>query len=279
MSSRTPELSTRYWRRHTLRRMADTFVLFADMLGFAALVEAAPEAIDSLTPTFAPHEPMTLLYRGTGDTGPPPAELLKRRFAGFHSILEDHVRRFMGDGIASVVFSDSAFIQLDSVSNLGVLAGSLMRSLLAEGVPVRMGMACGTFRALRFSYDNTPLSRMHASQFLGTGVVRAHAAEQSGVQAMKILLHPSVVPHVSEVTFGDWVLKTLPIDPATSTASHELNYVTPRYDSSAQKIITDVTAITRSVEKMMRTASPDKRGYYQNTLAALARMHDQWTGT
>lgn len=56
---------------------------------------------------------------------------------------------------------------------------------------MRAGIAYGTFAAVRFRSDVTLDGSDHAAHFLGTGVVRAHAAETCGIKGIRILLHPS----------------------------------------------------------------------------------------
>jgi hypothetical protein len=78
-----------------------TFILFVDMLGFAALVEKEGDELNELSPIFTGVE----LY------SPSPAEsLLGYRFINFHRCLNQARVRLqeMGEGTA-IVFSDSAF--------------------------------------------------------------------------------------------------------------------------------------------------------------------------
>jgi hypothetical protein len=62
-----------------------------------------------------------------------------------------------------------------------------------------MGIGYGTFAALRFRSDITVDSGDHAAQFLGTAVVRAHAAETCGIKGLRILIHPSVMPLLNDI--------------------------------------------------------------------------------
>ena len=64
---------------------------------------------------------------------------------------------------------------------------------LARGVPMRMGIASGSFEAVRFRSDITLDGGDHAAHFLGSAVVRAHATESCGIKGCRILLHPSAV--------------------------------------------------------------------------------------
>ena len=72
------------------------------------------------------------------------------------------------------------------------VSGQLMRRLVKDEVPVRMGIGQGTFLVLRFRADVSLTIGEYAAQFLGTAVVRAHMAEKCGLKGMRVLLHPSV---------------------------------------------------------------------------------------
>jgi hypothetical protein len=161
-----------------------TIVLFVDILGFASLVEEQGDLLDDLSPIFTGAE----LY------SPTPAEsLLGYRFVNFHRCLNE--ARFdlqkLGAGTA-IVFSDCGFFRIDSVEEAIEVARQLMFRLVNCGVPVRMGMAKGSFRMLRVMTDTSQHVSFHMSQFLGTGIVRAYLAEQCGLSGLRILLHPNL---------------------------------------------------------------------------------------
>jgi hypothetical protein len=163
-----------------------TFILFVDMLGFAALVERDGDALNELNPIFTGVE----LY------SPSPAEsLLGYRFINFHRCLNQARVRLqeMGAGTA-IVFSDSAFLRMDTLDNAIHLARTLMFELVTSEIPVRMGLARGSYRMLRFLTDSSAQVSFHMSQFLGTGIVRAHQTECCGVPGLRILLHPDLEP-------------------------------------------------------------------------------------
>ena len=48
------------------------------------------------------------------------------------------------------MFSDSAFLRMDSIENAVHIARTLMFDLVTSEVPVRMGLARGSYRMLRF---------------------------------------------------------------------------------------------------------------------------------
>lgn len=163
-----------------------TFILFADLLGFAALVEKEGEELNTLSPIFTGVE----LY------SPSPAEsLLGYRFINFHRCLNQAriSLQHIGTGTA-IVFSDSAFFRIDTLDNAIDLARMLMFELVTSGTPARMGLARGSYRMLRFLTDSSAHVSFHMSQFLGTGVVRAYETERCGVPGLRILLHPNLEP-------------------------------------------------------------------------------------
>ena len=163
-----------------------TFILFVDMLGFASLVEQEGEDLDELNPIFTGVE----LY------SPSPADsLLGYRFINFHRCLNQARVRLqeMGAGTA-IVFSDSAFLRIDTLENAIGLARTLMFELVTSEIPTRMGLARGSYRMLRFLTDSSDRVSFHMSQFLGTGIVRAYQTERCGIPGLRILLHPDLEP-------------------------------------------------------------------------------------
>src|SRR5258708_20733578 len=118
-----------------------TYILFADMLGFASLVESEGDELNKLSPVFTGVE----LY-------PSPAEsLLGYRFINFHRCLNEARVRLqkLGTGTA-IVFSDSAFLRIDSLEQAIDIARSLMFDLVTNEVPVPMWIAPGSYRLLPF---------------------------------------------------------------------------------------------------------------------------------
>lgn len=184
-----------------------TFILFVDMMGFAALVEKEGDELNELNPIFTGVE----LY------SPSPAEsLLGYRFINFHRCLNQARLRLqeMGAGTA-IVFSDSAFFRIETLDNAIHLARTLMFDLVTSEAPVRMGLARGSYRMLRFLTDSSAYVSFHMSQFLGTGIVRAHQTERCGIPGLRILLHPDLEPLLDK--------KELRIVPVKSSASLRLN--------------------------------------------------------
>jgi hypothetical protein len=192
-----------------------TFILFADMLGFAALVEKEGDELNELNPIFT----------GVEMYSPSPAESqLGYRFINFHRCLNQARVRLqeMGAGTA-IVFSDSAFFRIETLDNAIHLARTLMLELVTSEVPVRMGLARGSYRMLRFLTDSSAHVSFHMSQFLGTGIVRAYATERCGVPGLRILLHPDLEPLLDKKT-----MRIVPVKPSEKlrlNIQSEVNYL------------------------------------------------------
>ena len=75
-----------------------------------------------------------------------------------------------------------------------------------------MGMASGSFAALRFRSDISTDNGDHAAQFLGTAVVRAYQAERCGLKGLRVFVHPSIGPLRGHVS------RTNPPPPQTKSA-------------------------------------------------------------
>ena len=52
---------------------------------------------------------------------------------------------------------------------------------------------------LDFCSDVTSDSANHSAQFLGTAIVHAHETETCGIKGLRILLHPSIIPLLSDI--------------------------------------------------------------------------------
>ncbi len=192
-----------------------TFILFADMLGFATLVEREGDELNKLNPIFTADE---LYSPSSGES------LLGYRFVNFHRCLNQARVRLqeMGAGTA-IVFSDSAFFRIDTLDNAIHLARTLMFELVTSGMPVRMGLARGSYRMLRFLTDSSTHVSFHMSQFLGTGIIRSYQAERCGVPGLRILLHPDLEPMLDKEA-----LRIVPVKPSEKmrlNVQSEVNYL------------------------------------------------------
>lgn len=170
-------------------------VLFVDILGFAELTEAYSIDLDLFKAEDRVFTGFTLdtIHKIS-------ANKLAHTFSGFHRSLRETLNfAHMSHPLTAITFSDSAFIATTYVYETVNIAINLIQSLLRRGIPVRMGIGYGSFAALRFRSDITSDSGDHAAQFLGTAIVRAHAAETCGIKGLRILLHPSVVPLLDDI--------------------------------------------------------------------------------
>jgi hypothetical protein len=251
----------------------DSAVLFVDMLGFAALVLETPDAIGKLRPIFEPITPLRALAQKimASQDG-----LLVERFTRFHIGLERRIRHDVHSGITAITFSDSAFIHVPRPVRAVAFARALMREMITNRVPVRMGIGAGSFAALRFLSDNTSHAHVHSTQFLGTAVVRAYLAEKCGIEGMRILLHPSVQPMLKGEVSNKAIVR---LEETKPDAYAEVNYV---YMSSKDEGLAGPKAVearylhyVEAVDTMAQSAPPSKLHYYKNTVKALKRMKTQ----
>lgn len=196
--------------------VAESFVLFVDMLGFGDLVLAEGSDLSELAPGFARDD----LYVEQ-------PSLLAFRFINFHRCVEGASAAWRRDRTGtSIVFSDSAFFVACELSDVFAVARSLMASLVDSGVPVRMGIANGSFRSVRFTSDTSTQASHHASQFIGTGVVRAFRTEGCGIPGLRILLHPQLEPLIAKSS--DRVVEAWhDRDKLREPVRLELNYLEP----------------------------------------------------
>lgn len=135
---------------------------------------------------------------------------MQNRLNRFNSVLDRCVfEETINGGIQAMLFSDCAFLVLDNSLRAAVVAAELMRNFIKRGVPVRMGLAKGTFYDIEYSAttDRGPVT-VSKSRFIGTAVIGAHGAEQCGEKGMRILLDRSLVP---ELDFIRKRVKTLPL--------------------------------------------------------------------
>ena len=164
-------------------------VVFADMLGFAALTEANPIDIRMLRTRSRPFS-LTLDDILDGRKNP-----LTEAFMSFHYSLKWAIMTAeMKHALTAVTFSDSVFIATTHPFEAATVAVDLAHSLLSQKVAVRMGIAFGSFAALAFRSDVSADGEDHAAEFLGTAVVRDCEAEKCGIKGMRILLHRSIEP-------------------------------------------------------------------------------------
>jgi hypothetical protein len=158
-------------------------VIFADMLGFAALTEANPIDVRMLQSHNRPLSRDVDWLSVIGKDKNP----LTEAFSRFHQHLKWAIMMAeMRHAVTAITFSDSVFVATNDLYDAAIFAADLAFAMLSGGVPVRMGLGFGSFAALRFRSDVSADGGDHAAQFLGTSVVRAYQAERSKVRASQL---------------------------------------------------------------------------------------------
>lgn len=245
-------------------------VVFADMLGFAALTEANPIDLRML---HAHSRPFSLTL---DDIVSGPKNPLTEAFSRFHSSLKWAIMTAeMRYPLTAITFSDSAFIATTHLFEAASFAVDLARSMLSQKVPVRMGIAFGSFAALRFRSDVSADSGDHAAQFLGTAVVRAYRAEKCGIKGMRILLHPSVESLLPDSTHNPASppIGSGPVRPLECSNTECANKAGVRYELDYWDLAaTKERSAWRALQDMWAVASDSAREHYQATAEAINRM-------
>lgn len=248
-------------------------VLFADILGFAALTEENPVDLrllrfHSRPFSTSPDEFYELL---SGPKNP-----LAEVFSRFHTSLEGAISLAqMRHPLTAITFSDSVFIATSHFFHAADIAVNLARSTLTSKVPVRMGIAHGSFAALRFRSDVSADGGNHASQFLGSAVVRSYQAEKCGIRGMRIFIHPSAEPLLVDRShnppsnpIGTTAVRPLPVSTGESANQCRVQYEVNYWDLAATK----EAHAWRSLQDMWAAAPEPYKEHYQATAAAIDRM-------
>ena len=120
-------------------KRGDKVVIFADMLGFAKLTEEFPRQIVRTRRGNV---------RGSGTSE------AHNQVATFHSVLDQTIQQFSRyANLSAMTFSDCGFVHLPNPLLSATFAVVLMQHFVRAMVPVRMGMAAGTFWPMRMSSD------------------------------------------------------------------------------------------------------------------------------
>ncbi len=196
---------------HLLKRDEDQeqTLIFVDMLGFAALTEKHPRRIET-------DQQLSTCDRTVVSTAP-----TQTQFNRFDRVLDWCIddQRLHG-GIAAMLFSDCAFLNFGNSLRTALTATKLMREFIKARVPVRMGIGKGTFNSFGYSTDTDADSMLVSkSRFIGTAVVRAHAAEKCGGKGMRIFVHPEV----DDLDYNHSDFKILQVPQAFKAANRELS--------------------------------------------------------
>ena len=240
-------------------------LLFVDMLGFAELTR---------------HNPTRLLDWGpdaSGVTGTSSTDL-QSRIARFQGILDGMLQqeRFNG-GVSAQVFSDCAYIDLDTSLRAVRLSAALMREFIANAIPVRMGLGRGTFYVFRYAIEHDGTDTITKALFAGTAVVNAHSAEHCGGKGCRIFVHPSVQADLDpQEPAPRFVLLPTPIGEVSSEVCYlldEVFFVWPHEEAEDWKIVDSDLMILGELEGMSRDCIAESvRVHYTETFSAIERM-------
>lgn len=250
----------------SMESASDHFVLFADMLGFKALVNHHRVPF-----------PENLEFRGRliqrperPDARAAEGNPLSRAFRAFHSSVEATIDITQWHDVVSiVVFSDSMFLASRHAADCVNFSGRLMRSCLKKHLPVRMGIGLGSFVRYGFSQEENPYIRYSSSQFFGSGVVEAYEAEES-IKGMRIALSQRASQALQEL--AEWLVLPLPSRHAAVEATHELNYLPEHPDPMGDMELS--ADIIQRIDALRQTApqKPEIQLQYSESVAAVQRM-------
>lgn len=224
-------------------------VVYLDLLGFAALVEANPHYF--ATEPFD-HASLRSL----------PANAAAQRLTLFHQVLQSNIASEQPNHAA--VFSDCGFGVFYTPKACADFAVALMQDFLRVKVPVRMGLGFGTFSAIGTTSSITGRSTVVRAMFGGTSIVRAVAAESCGGKGMRIFVHRSF-SELFTANRADNGPKILPIPKALKSVSCELDYVSRADPEQIDKWLA-------STREMAHSAAAEVQNHYSETLAAILRM-------
>jgi hypothetical protein len=241
----------------------DKILIFFDLLGFGNLTEQYPRRI---VRSRKGH------FRGSGTSES------NNQLSTFHSVLEQTIYGFtrMAAHISAMAFSDCGFVCIGNPLMSAMFAVKLMQRFVRAGVPVRMGMAAGTFWPGRLSTDVFGETSFARTIFYGTAIVRAHQAEQCGLAGMRIFLDESLESAFSQF---DYRHKVLRLERTRKGVIAELSYL---YHADAYvqvphpEPLDDDLALWRMCSRMRRVVDRNAprrvRQQYVQTLSALNRM-------
>jgi len=247
-------------------------VVFVDLLGFASLTEQHALELERIRIADHPLSADSLNMILTQRENP-----LTQAFTNFHRSLKAVIDLAqMQHPITAVTFSDSAFIASTHLYHAADIAIQLVHYLLPQRVPVRIGIAYGSFSALRFRSDVTVDGGDHAAHFLGTGVVRSYAAERCGIKGLRILVHPSAMQHLSELTRGASDAPKRSISLLQCPESESNNSVGVHHEVNYWRFAPTAEAIAWRALQDMWSAAPEKEvRHYEATAEAIDRMRVQ----
>lgn len=232
------------------------YVLFLDLLGFTQFVRASFQKAADVEGEKA----YEAALKGFEVAQMRVAEEYRR----FHQHLGRLLRRPVRRGkppVLSLVFSDCAYVVFDKGADAERFAVAAMRSFVRNDMPVRMGLAHGSFTSHEFTSETLSSGhRMFGAPFMGTAVIDSYCAESSGIKGMRILVHPSFYCTASD---GGSIVP-LPKSEQRPEAVGELNW----YDLPLH------LRLRRHIRKMKRLAPVEAHVHYDKTLCFIRRMEE-----
>lgn len=259
--------------------MKTAYVLFVDMLGFKSLTRAFPGTLqihtdDPVMVTTSTSQSAVVFWR-------------------FQHALDTVAQR--RDGVSPsrmMIFSDCAFLIFEHAPQAALLAAELMRDFLLRGVPVRMGLAFGTFHPEHFSFSADEQMTVSRAVFFGSGIVDAYETEHRSGKGCRIFLHQSVDDKAKRAIETVVPLLTIATaDASVTECAHqsrdrefqqrevlfELNYL--HRDSPHTNAAAENEKLRQAVAKMHaalpQPGSQEVEVQYSATSAALNRMRDR----
>ena len=159
--------------------LQEKIVIFIDVLGFSNLTLENSLDIERIVDR---EGPLDQIFSSLINEERKPNKL-EEVFSNFHFILQSGFDLAkLNSKFTSITFSDSAYISTNYLNDAVKIVTNLMCGFIRNKVPVRAGIALGSFETLRFKTDIKLDSGEHASHFLGTGVVKAFHAESCGIK-------------------------------------------------------------------------------------------------
>jgi hypothetical protein len=243
-------------------------VVFMDLLGFADLTEGSPLPAHAFADTFDIESLKALrrdmVMKKTVWLDAFGGELMVA-FRLFHHIVDSsRTAGVVTKPLTLLSFSDSACLVTESKFDIFRLVTHLMREFVRNLLPVRMGVGVGDFIPVRFRADWSLAEGTYGSQFVGTGLVRAYAAEHNGGKGLRIFLHPSTHDFITQGWIGAIPYLELPTHEQSEYADYELNYLTG--------VVSKDQELWEHVRIMHSHAPAKAQAHYTSTIAAIDRM-------
>jgi len=243
--------------------LQEKIVIFIDVLGFSNLTLENSLDIEMIVDREGPLD--QIFSRILNEEQKP--NKLEEVFSNFHFILQSGFNLAkLNSKFTSITFSDSAYISTNYLNDAVKIVTNLMCGFLSSKVPVRAGIALGTFETLRFKTDIKLDSGEHASHFLGTGVVKAFHAESCGIKGMRVLIHPSIEPLFKKLSNTNFFLQ--------NCESHEINNSTgvTKEVNYWEYNITDEKMAWKIFQGMWKDSPQEALIHYEETANSIQKM-------